>query len=377
MTTQSWGGADGRCPEVVAERCGALGCLTLNRPAALNALSLPMVRALSAALLAWRDDTDVTAVVFRGMGRAGPFGVFCAGGDIRAFHQALLHGEPAVEDFFNEEYALNHLIHRYPKPTVALMDGVCMGGGMGIAQGCRVRVVTERSQLAMPEALIGLFPDVGGGWFLARCPGRWGEWLALSGQTLGAGDAIACGLADLCVPSAQLGALWAALGQASAAELRDPGELIAIEKIAANAQWTGNSDQIDAYFSAPSAAAVVARLEAACDDAWAQRTAAALRQRSPLMLEVSLRQVRRARSMTLAQALRQDRDLMRHAFEPRHLGRRGAQTEAAEGIRARVVDKDQRPRWHPERLEDLSEAMVAHFFQSPWPAWAHPLRHLD
>lgn len=377
MSHAAWGGADGQCPDVVAERCGALGCLTLNRPGALNALSLPMVRALSAALLAWRDDPGVAAVVFRGMGKTGPFGVFCAGGDIRAFHQALLHGEPAVEDFFNEEYALNHLIHRYPKPTVALMDGVCMGGGMGIAQGCRVRVVTERSQLAMPEALIGLFPDVGGGWFLGRCPGHWGEWLALSGQTLGAGDAIACGLADLCVPAAQLGALWTALGQASAADLRDPSALIAIEKIAANAQWTSHSAQIDTYFSAPSAAAVLARLEAASDDAWAQATAAALRQRSPLMLEVSLRQVRRARGMTLAQALRQDRDLMRHAFEPRHLGRRGAKTEAAEGIRARVVDKDQRPRWSPERLQDVTEAMVAHFFQSPWPVWAHPLRHLD
>jgi enoyl-CoA hydratase/carnithine racemase len=148
--------------EVIAEVGGRVGFITLNRPGALNALSLSMIRALTTHLLAWRDDPQVQAVAMRGSNKSGPFGAFCAGGDIRFFHQALLSGDPSTEDFFTEEYTLNHLIHSYPKPSIAFMDGVVMGGGMGLSQGATHRLVSERSKLAMPETLIGLFPDVGG-----------------------------------------------------------------------------------------------------------------------------------------------------------------------------------------------------------------------
>src|SRR6478735_8950686 len=161
--------------EVVAEVRNGIGFITLNRPKALNALSLAMIRSLAQSLQAWRDDPRVAAVAIRGTGKEGPFGAFCAGGDIRFFHQAVLAGDTRLEDFFTEEYRLNHLIHHYPKPYIVFMDGVVMGGGMGISahgSDASLRIATERTKMAMPETNIGLFPDVGGGWFLARCPGR-------------------------------------------------------------------------------------------------------------------------------------------------------------------------------------------------------------
>ncbi|MDB5752824.1 MAG: Unsaturated acyl-CoA hydratase, partial [Ramlibacter sp.] len=211
--------------DVLVEVKGAAGLLTLNRAKALNALSLDMIRTLHAALLAWRDDPAVQLVALRGMGREGPFGAFCAGGDIRFFHQAVLAGDARLEDFFTEEYALNHLIHVYPKPYVVFLDGIVMGGGMGIsAHGSdfSLRIATERTKMAMPETNIGLFPDVGGGWFLARCPGRIGEYLALTGQLVTGADALTARLADGLLPSAELPAAWDALADRDRFEgLRD------------------------------------------------------------------------------------------------------------------------------------------------------------
>lgn len=175
---------------VLSEIRGQVGCITLNRAKALNALSLDMVRALTEVLLQWQNNPSVQAVAIRGMGKTGPFGSFCAGGDIRFFHQAALVGNPELEDFFTEEYRLNHLIHNYPKPYIAFMDGIVMGGGMGVSQGASHRLVTARTKMAMPETHIGLFPDVGGGYFLSRCPGRTGEWLALTGEALDAGKSV-------------------------------------------------------------------------------------------------------------------------------------------------------------------------------------------
>jgi len=199
---------------VLAEVRGATGFLTLNRPGALNALSLTMVRDLTTVLLHWASDPAVQSVVLQGQGREGKPPALCAGGDIRFFHQAALAGDPRLEDFFTEEYALNHLIHRYPKPYIAVMDGITMGGGMGISQGASLRIVTEHSKLAMPETHIGLFPDVGGGWFLSRCPGHVGEYVAMTGETLGAAEAIEVGLADVHVRAADLPVLLARLASA-------------------------------------------------------------------------------------------------------------------------------------------------------------------
>lgn len=356
---------------VITEVRGRVGCITLNRAKALNALSLGMIRDITAALLTWRDDAQVLAVAIRGTGKEGPFGAFCAGGDIRFFHQAALAGNPELEDFFTEEYALNHLIHTYPKPYIAFMDGICMGGGMGISQGASLRIVTERSKIAMPETGIGLFPDVGGGYFLSRCPGRSGEYLALTGLVLGGTEALTVGLADALMDSGRLAGLWDSLGQTpyESSEAVERWCLNHVQKAPVRAAWP--QADIDRVFGLDRVSAMVSALEAGQSD-WARDTAALLRKRSPLMLHVVLEQVRRARAMGLADELRMERDLVRHCF---HL-RPGAASETVEGIRALAVDKDHQPRWNPERIEDVGPDLVDPFFASPWPAGAHPLRAL-
>ncbi|WP_414708463.1 enoyl-CoA hydratase/isomerase family protein [Ramlibacter sp.] len=350
--------------EVRTEVAGKAGRITLDRPRALNALSLAMIRELTATLLAWRDDPQVEVVTIRGTGKEGPFGAFCAGGDIRFFHAAALAGNPELEDFFTEEYTLNHLVHHYPKPYVAFMDGIVMGGGMGISQGARCRIVTERTRMAMPETNIGLFPDVGGGYFLSRCPGHLGEYLALTGEVIAAADAVDARLADVVLPSADLPALWDQLATEGAAAVPTPqrveGSALASRRV-----------EIDRVFALGSVREIVAALEADGSE-WARHTAGVLRKRSPLMLHVVLEQVRRARGMGLADDLRMERDLVRHCF---HL-RPGA-SETVEGVRALAVDKDHAPRWNPARVEDVTPEMVEPFFSSPWPAHAHPLRGLD
>ena len=357
--------------EVIAEIHGHIGCITLNRPKALNALSLPMVRDISAALLRWQDDPQVLAVAVRGTGKEGPFGAFCAGGDIRFFHQAAHAGDTALGDFFTEEYALNHLIHTYRKPYIAFMDGIVMGGGMGISQGASVRVATERTKMAMPETHIGLFPDVGGGFFLSRCPGRLGEYLGLTGLVLNGAQAVAARLADIALPSSMLDAIWAKLisspfENSEAVErwvLAQPGSLPP-EKLAPQ-------PQIDDVFGLSTVQAMLNALETS-SDAWSQTTAQTLRARSPLMLQVVLEQIRRARGMGLADDLRMERDMVHHCFHLRPV----QDSETVEGIRALAVDKDHTPRWKPARTEDVDASEVARFFVSPWPADHHPLRHL-
>lgn len=370
--------------EVKTTVAGGVGLITLNRPKALNALSLPMVRALLSTLQAWQADPAVIAVAIRGtnkVGRPGSpeglFGGFCAGGDIRFFHQAALAGDPALEAFFTEEYTLNHLIHNYPKPFIAFMDGVVMGGGMGIGQGASVRIVTEQTKMAMPETGIGLFPDVGGGYFLSRCPGHVGEYLALTGDTIGGQQAVAWGLADVCVPCEALPGLWADLqSQGSADALQ---QWIATTLIAQSTQSTGATDAFDiknyAAFGLGSVASIVSALEAAGTKP-ARAMAATLRQRSPLMLHVVLQQIRRARTMTLADDLRMERDLVQHCFYTAHLDRSGPSSETVEGIRALAVDKDYKPIWNPARIDAVTPAMVEPFFVSPWSADTHPLRNL-
>lgn len=356
--------------EVLSEVRGQVGFITLNRPRALNALSLSMVRDLMRILLAWQEDARVLAVAIRGSNKEGPFGAFCAGGDIRFLHQAGSQGNPLLEDFFTEEYALNHLIHNYGKPYIAFMDGIVMGGGMGISQGAALRVVTERTKMAMPETAIGLFPDVGGGYFLSRCPGRVGEWLALTGDTIGAGDAVESRLADGCLPAGQQEEVWEALATQGFSNGGAVKDYLAGRLVAAEARLSGIRDQIDEYFALPSVGDIVRALEAAGND-WARATAATLRKRSPLMLHVVLEQVRRARGMDLADDLRMERDMVRHCFFLRP-----GQSETVEGIRALAVDKDHAPKWNPARIEDVTPEMVAPFFASPWPAHAHPLAAL-
>jgi enoyl-CoA hydratase/carnithine racemase len=388
--------------DVLVERVGSAGLITLNRPKALNALSLQMVRDLLSTLRAWRDDPDVLVVAIRGtnkVGRPGTpdslFGGFCAGGDIRFFHQAALAGDPALDEFFTEEYTLNHLIQTYPKPYIAFMDGVVMGGGMGLCQGlalgapggkdegagqaspsaralgAHVRIVTERTKMAMPETNIGLFPDVGGGYFLSRCPGHVGEYLALTGEVIGADEAIDYGLADVKLEAAALPSLWASLGEQVFACAADVDQWIASELTADKKRPVVVTDRIDAYFSLLRVKHIVDGLEASTDP-WALKTAATVRKRSPLMLHVVLEQIRKARTMQLADELRMERDMVHQCF---HL-RTGTESETVEGIRALAVDKDYKPQWKPARIEDVKPGMADAFFVSPWSAETHPLRDL-
>ncbi len=366
--------------EVQCDIKGHTGCISLNRPKALNALSLPMIRTLMAQLLAWQEDATVKQVAIRGMSKPAadgsevPFGNFSAGGDIRFFHQAIQTGNPALEDFFTEEYALNYLIANYGKPYIAFMDGIIFGGGMGITQGASHRFVTERTKMAMPETGIGLFPDVGGGYFLSRCPSFVGEYLALTGVQIGADEAVAYGLADVKVSSSTLISIWDSL----AANLITDTKIdkITINNIASQAINTPAIADINAYFKFSSVSEIVYALDAA-NDPWAQQTVKTLRSRSPLMLHVVLEQIRRGRKLNLAQNLQMERGMIRHCFYTAHLGRFGNASETVEGIRALAVDKDHAPRWNPARLEDVTNDMVAPFFDSPWPENAHPLRHLS
>ncbi|MES2900105.1 MAG: enoyl-CoA hydratase/isomerase family protein [Pseudomonadota bacterium] len=347
------------------------GMITLDRPKALNSLSLDMVRALTTVLLAWRDDPAVDAVVIGSSSEKA----LCAGGDIRFFYECgkatPLGGSALLEDFFTEEYALNHLIHFYPKPYIALMDGVVMGGGMGIAQSgpqSRLRVVTDKTKMAMPEVNIGLFPDVGGSYFLSRAPGQLGQYLALTGLTIGAADALYAQLADLFVPQAQMGALATLIAST-------PGSLLraAIADFAAPfadgagaSVLHGERPAIDRHFSAGSVGAIMDSLTAD-SGAFAQRALAAMRQRSPLMMCVTHELLRRGGGLDVADCLRMERTLVRHNFE---------HGEVLEGVRALVIDKDNAPLWNPASLHAVSEEMVLRFFGQVWPVHAHPLRDL-
>ena len=358
--------------DVIAQIEGRIGCITLNRPKALNALSLDMVRSITQALLDWKVNPQVLAVAVRGTGKEGPFGSFCAGGDIRFFHQAATTGDASLGDFFTEEYRLNHLIHTYNKPYIAFMDGIVMGGGMGISQGASVRVVTERTKMAMPETHIGLFPDVGGGYFLSRCPGRLGEYLGLTGQMLNGAQAVAAKLADIALPSGMLEPIWQTLISSPFENAESVERWVLAQAGALTPEKLTPQPQIDDVFGLPTVADMLTRLESASDE-WSQKTANTLRHRSPLMLHVVLEQIRRARQMSLADDLRMERDMVHHCFHLRPV----ADSETVEGIRALAVDKDHHPQWKPARVEDVDLFEAARFFISPWPSDHHPLRDLS
>lgn len=358
---------------ILADVKDGIGRITLNRPQALNALSLSMVRFLNDTLTRWQVDEAVQEVRIRGSNKLGPFGAFCAGGDIRFFHQAASQGNPELEDFFTEEYSLNYLIANYKKPYIAFMDGIVMGGGMGISQGASLRIVTEKSVLAMPETGIGLFPDVGGGYFLSRCPGYMGEFLALTGMPIKAGDAIAFGLADFYQDSHLL------------PEIFDSPELISEMKTFDSNNQNKQSElqtilqskmvEIDQCFSANSLSELMQRLYL-LQTSWSKEIIGLLEKRSPIMLGVSFEQIKRARQMTLAQDLCMERNLVRRCFATAHLQRFAGATETVEGIRALAIDKDHAPRWRPEKITDITQEMILGYFEPCWPEDYHPLSHL-
>jgi enoyl-CoA hydratase/carnithine racemase len=355
---------------VVYEVSGRVGCITLNRPKALNALSLSMVRELTKALLEFQSNPQVLAVLIKGKGKESPFGHFCAGGDIRFFHQAALAGDTSLSDFFAEEYALNHLIHTYAKPYIAFMDGVVMGGGMGISQGASVRIVTDKTQMAMPETHIGLFPDVGGGYFLSRCPGRIGEYLGLTGQKINGPQAIQSGLADGLIEVQRLPMLWKTLLSTPFESGEAVERWIQSQFTKLEAASFPNKAEIDQFFAMSTPLEISLAL-AQDNSEWAQQTLDSLNKASPLMVHVVLSQIRKARNMGLADDLRMELDLVHHCF---HLRER---SETVEGIRALAVDKDHQPQWAHGHLSEVADAEWPAFFVSPWTPETHPLRHLS
>ncbi len=356
--------------ELAAEVRAGVATVTLNRPAALNALSLGMLEGLARWLAAWSRDERVRVVVLRGAGDKA----FCAGGDVRALREGFLRSGIAMLHFFEVEYELDFRIHNYPKPLVAIADGIVMGGGMGLAQGAALRVVGDRTRMAMPETAIGLFPDVGGSFFLPRLPGRLGAYLGLLGPTIGATDAIHCGLADAYVAPAEVGVLEASLEAVAASRAPSAALRTLTPSQDSGMLPTGELEHlrpaIDRHFAHDSIEGILDSLERESDPRyadWAQRSLQSLARRSPMMLKVTLEQLRRGASLSLADCFRMELGLIHACFE---------QGDLLEGIRALVVEKDNKPRWNPPTLAQVDGAAVERFFTPRWSQAGHPLAHL-
>ncbi len=326
--------------DVLFEARGALGLITLNRPRALNALTLDMIHAMAARLGEWAGDDAIAAVLIRGAGDKA----FSAGGDIHALYDRGADGPAYIAGFFRDEYRLNRLIFRYPKPYVALIDGIAMGGGVGVSVNGNLRIATETTLFAMPETGIGMFPDVGGSYFLPRCPGETGLYLGLTGARLAAADCIYAGIADRYVSGGRHQALIDALAagrpidKALADFPADPGAAPLAERRAA----------IDRCFAGDSVEGILAALEEEGGE-WAADTLSALAGKSPLLLKVALRQLRAGRALDFEACMAMEYRLSQRIV-PGH--------EFREGVRAAVVDKDRNPQWRPATLKDVSEASL-------------------
>ncbi len=330
------------------------GFITLNRPKALNALTLGMIHEMSLQLAAWQEDPSVKAVLIQGAGDRA----FCAGGDVRAVWEAGRKGDPLTAEFFRAEYRLNRMIHVFAKPYVALIDGITMGGGVGLSVHGSHRVAGDRTMVAMPEVGIGLFPDVGGTYFLPRLPGRTGLFLALTGWRLSAADAVYCGVATDYVPSERREELVAAFAELDWAKAQ-PDTLVdgLIERFKADpgvSQLADHQQLIDHCFSARSVESILAELDKAGDE-WAAKVAAIIRRQSPTSLKVTFAQLEKGAELDFDQAMIQEYRLSQ-AFL--------AGKDFYEGIRALLVDKDQQPKWTPGDLSEVSAELVEDHFRS-------------
>ncbi|MGC1522880.1 MAG: enoyl-CoA hydratase/isomerase family protein [Steroidobacteraceae bacterium] len=342
--------------EVLSEIRNHVAFLTLNRPAALNALSLDMIVRLRALLDGISEDPEVYAVLIRGSGDKA----FCAGGDLRALYQSFKDKGSLHREFFAAEYALDHSLYSYPKPFVAVMDGIAMGGGVGIAQASTLRIVGDRTRIAMPEVAVGFFPDVGASHFLSRLPGALGTYLALTGVQIRGADALYSQLADVYLPPTAMASLeddLAALvwGDDRAGDLRTFIRGRAALGLHAPS-LSVLRPAIDAHFSLPTVGDILASLDAetrAEYTDWAKVSAQMLRSRSPTMLSVTLRELQRGRDLPLAACFRMELGLAQRCFQ---------QGDFIEGVRALIIDKDKSPRWTPRGIEDVNAAMVDAFF---------------
>jgi enoyl-CoA hydratase/carnithine racemase len=364
--------------EVLYRVVNRVAIITLNRPAALNALSHAMVLELAALLERVRTDDDIAALVLNG---AGPKG-FCAGGDVRAIYQQARRGErlgdTGWQQFFVDEYRLDYALHTFTKPIVALLDGVTMGGGMGLGQAAALRVATSRTKIAMPETRIGLLPDVGATHFLSVMPVEMELYVGLTSVTLSGVDALHCKLADICVPGEWLDGFETRLAQAPI----EGDVLAALRQVfdgpchdAQAGTLEKHAELITRYFErSKTVEEIVAALRADLEEdapeethAWRKVTLDALTHYSPTMLEVTREALLRGRQMTLAESFRMELGIVSRAIE---------EGDFCEGVRAHLVDKDRTPRWAPAALHELRPERVQHFLTSPWRCSTHPLADL-
>ena len=347
--------------DIVFETCGRIGTITLNRPQALNALNLSMIRAMDQQLVEWAKDDHLEAVVVTGAGDRA----FCAGGDVKAVAmdaKAAQEGNSdgqLTRDFFREEYILNHRIHSYPKPYISLVNGIVMGGGMGISAHGSHRVVTENTLFAMPETSIGLFPDVGGGYFLPRCPGETGAYLALTSKRIMAADTVYIGFATHFVTAASIGKLTDALTGLRWERDKTPQEQVTnlIGRFASPAP--GDSEiaphraMIDDAFGFDNVGDIVNQLRIE-GGSWARETLSAMLRMSPTSLNITLRQIRLGAKLSFGEVM-----TMEYRLSQACMGGH----DFYEGTRAALIEKDRRPKWKPERLSDLPDSAIEKYFE--------------
>lgn len=315
-----------------------VGYVTLNRPSTLNSLTLPMIEAFVTQLAEWETDPNIETIWIRGNDRA-----FCAGGDVKAIYQAVKEKDRELVDrFYRTEYQMNYRLATYSKPTIAFMDGIVMGGGAGIGMNCSIRVVTDDTIFAMPECAIGFFPDVGAGSFLNKCPGEIGLFLGLTGVRMRAPGLIYTGLATHYVPSIRKDHVTAE-------------KLVGLSVVPDAGPLKDLQERIDASFGLKNLAEIEAILNARTDP-WSKETLALLRLHSPLSRAITLEHLRRARGRPLKEVLETEFYLSQHmAWEP----------DFSEGVRAKLVDKDNKPQWQPQRLEEVDAVQLSSFFQRP------------
>ena len=334
--------------EILFGRAGTVGHVMLNRPKALNALTLGMVRALDAQMKAWAGDASVRAIVARGAGERA----FCAGGDIAALYQDRFG---VGRDFFREEYIVNRAIFRCAKPWIAILDGITMGGGVGLSVHGAMRVATEKTMLAMPECGIGLFPDVGGGHYLSRLPGKLGMYLALTGYRMKAADCLLTGTATHYVPSARVAELVDELDRAALDGDAKAQASAIVAKFAADpgqAPLAQHRASIDRHFAHDSVEAIAAALQADPSE-WAQAQAKILARNSPTSMKITHRQIHDAGAMAFEAIMTMEYRISQGCM-------RGH--DFFEGVRALIIEKDNAPQWQPARLQDVTPPMVeAHF----------------
>ena len=339
-------------PDLIARREGAAGVIRLNRPKAINAVTLEMFRAVDRALDVFEVDPDVSVILLEGAGERG----LCAGGDIRALYESSKVRGDLGKILWREEYILNARIAKFAKPYVAFMDGIVMGGGVGLSAHSRHRVVTERTKLAMPEVGLGFFPDVGGTWLLSRAPGEIGTYFGLTGQTMNGPDAVYAGFADAVVPSGKLAALREALTKVRAGASSSEVETL-IDGFATgetSGPVAALQPQIDAWFAHDRMEAIIGALQRDGSEL-AQQTLQTLNEKSPRGMVVALRLLRLARaSASREECLVREYRAALEVF---------ASDDFREGVRAAVIDKDRNPKWSPPRVEDVTAEMLAPYFR--------------